>query len=819
MDRNSIRQPLVAAVFRACFALLIGASAGLAQTPDAAGLEFFESKIRPVLVNNCYTCHSREAKTAMGGLQVDTREGIRRGGQSGDAIVPGSVDDSLLIAAIRHDGELKMPRGGRLSDDVVNDFVSWVKMGAPDPREDQVKQTKSFINVEKGREFWAFQAPKRAALPTIEDLAWPRGDIDQFVLARLEEKGLAPVGDASKQALLRRLTFDLTGLPPTPADIDAFLADDAPNAISTVVDRLLASPHFGERWGRHWLDVARYADTVGRTRNYPFPVAWKYRNYVIDSFNSDKPYDEFITEQIAGDLLTAASESERIEHAIATGFLALGAHDLNEIDRKQFPMDVVDEMINVTSRSFMAVSVGCARCHDHKFDPIPTTDYYAMAGIFRSSELYTGLRQRPRFNGGYFRTTKLIELKGVAPYSDSNAAEVEAQRQILWEQLLAAEEARDRPEVRRIVRELDKVALPENLAMGIREAKKSSDCEVNIGGDPHTLGDRVSRGFVQVVFPADATLPAIGERESGRLQLAEWLTRRDNPLTARVMVNRVWHHLFGRGLVKTVDNFGLMGGRPTHPELLDYLAIQFMEQDWSVKSIIRQIVLSRAYQLDDTHHAENFEADPDNELLWRRNRRRLEVEALRDSLLQISGELHRDPPSTTAVHRWPRNAQLNGRGKTFQPWELQENFRSVYLPIVRNHVSSFYQTFDFPEPSETHGAREVTTVATQALFLLNNDFVLRQANSAAERLAASIEGDEQRVRHAYQQVLSRAPTPEELAKALEFVNASAENYAPPRQRRKRGRRAEPASAGQKEQFGWSRLYHALFTSAEFRYRS
>ena len=741
---------------------------------EPAQLEFFETKIRPVLARNCYACHSAEAKTRMGGLSLDTRQGIRDGGQRGHAVVPNDLDSSLVMGVLAYDGKLKMPPMGKLPDSVIADVATWIKMGAPDPREAKVEQAVSTIDVEKGRSFWAFQTPAKTAPPAVNSINWPRGVIDQFILAKIEAKGLQPVDDASKEALIRRATYDLTGLPPTVAETAAFIADKGEGAYRKVVDRLLQSKYFGERWGRHWLDVARYAETIGRTRNLPFPVAWKYRDYVIDSFNDDKPYDRFVQEQIAGDLLPYHDQTERNENQIATGFLALGAHDLNEPDRKLFPMDVADEMINVTTRSMLALSVGCARCHDHKFDPIPTTDYYSMAGIFRSTELRDGLRLRPRFNSGFFRVEKMVPLDGVPDYSAANAAELRAQREQLWNDLFAVEEARDRAKTRTLARKLGDMPIPENLAMGVVEAAQTVDCQVNIGGDPHTLGDDTKRGFVQVLYDKTRPIPKIGKDVSGRLQLAEWLTARDNPLIARVMANRVWHHLFGRGIVKSVDNFGKMGSLPTHQELLDYLAVQFMDQGWSVKSLIREIMLSRTYQLSTDFDEANFEVEPDNTLLWRANRRRLEVEALRDSVLLISGEMNSDRPVASPVNEFSRNQLINARNKQIKPWEVEETYRSVYVPIIRNEANRFFETFDFPEPSETHGARDVTIVATQALFLMNSEFVQAHSRTAAERLISKETSEAERVKRVFQQVLSREPTRAEIEKALAFIDSTFE---------------------------------------------
>lgn len=788
------------------FASAFGPWAEGADKVSPDDLHFFESKIRPVLARHCYTCHSAEAKTAMGGLRLDSREGVLRGGNRGEAIVPGSAADSLLIEALSYESELKMPPTGKLSAQVIADFRQWVERGAPDPRKQEVAKQESQIDLKKGRQYWAFQAPERPKLPPVNDLSWPRGAVDQFLLAKREEAGLPAVADAGRPALLRRATFDLLGLPPTPKEIDSFVNDPDEHAFRKVVDRLLRSPRFGERWGRHWLDVARYGETMGRTLNYPFPVAWRYRDYVIDAFNRDKPYDRFVGEQIAGDLLPSESDWQRREQVTATGFLALGAHDLNEPDRTLYPMDVADEMINVTSRTILGLTVGCARCHDHKFDPIPTRDYYALAGIFRSTELKGGLRQRPKYGAGYFKVDKLMRLDRASSPEESGTGWAELRRDELWRQIQDAIKAEDRKKVRDLSKELDELPLPWNVAMGVKDSDAIQPCRINIGGDPHTLGEEVPRGFLQVLDREAAGRPNISDSESGRRQLAQWLVRRDNPLTARVMVNRIWHHLFGRGLVSSVDNFGKMGEQPSHPGLLDYLAVQFMDQDWSVKSVIREIMLSRSYQLSTGFHRANFENDPDNKLLWRMNRRRLEVEAIRDAMLFVSRELKLEPPRGSPVQRWKRNVQVRTGNKQLEPWDMEQNYRSVYVPVIRTQLSRFFETFDFPEASEANGSRDVTTVATQALFFLNSPFARRQANAASERLLASTANDHDRVKHAYRQVLSREPTRQELERALAFVRSAYDTTN------------QTESSAPQAQQAWARLYQALFGSAEFRYR-
>ena len=794
-----------ARLFAAIFGLTVPAA--LAQSnpkPAPEDLEFFESRIRPVLAKNCYFCHSREGKTSRGGLVVDTREGIRQGGESGHAVVPGDPEASVLLQAVRYDGTRKMPPMGKLPDATIADLEKWIRMGAPDPREGAPPPPKSAsVDFAKAREFWSFQPPKTSPPPAVRNKAWPRAAIDRFIAQKLEEKRLAPAADADRSTLLRRVSYDLTGLPPSPEEVDAFAQDKSKDAFAKVVDRMLASERFGERWGRHWLDVARYAETTGRTRNQPFPVAWRYRDWVIDAFNRDKPYDRFIVEQIAGDLL-GGDATEKDSHRVATGFLALGAHDLNELDKRQYEMDVADEQINAVSKSFLAMTAGCARCHDHKFDPIPTKDYYALAGIFRSTELLNGLRRRPQFNQAFFTPELLAKLETKPAFEGAESAELEKKYRETWERLQAVEKARNRPEVVGISREWGALPLPQNLVLGVREAAGAADCEVNLRGDPHSLGEKVPRGFLQILSTVND--PKIGSDESGRLQLARWIASRENPLTARVMVNRIWHHLFGRGIVDSPDNFGNSGSRPTHRELLDYLAVRFMDQGWSVKKVIHEIVLSRTYQLSSEFSARNYEAEPDNRLLWRANRRRLEAEAIRDSMLMVSGQLKLARPEASPIYQWKRAGEPNRGGGRVEAWDLTETYRTVYVPVVRNIPSRFLDTFDFPEPSETRGQRDITTVAPQALFLLNSEFVLEQARIASERLLAAIPDDAGRVVRAYRQVLGRGPDAAESERALSYLRETAAA-------------SQAASDGIKQHEAWTRLYQVLFASAEFRYRS
>jgi hypothetical protein len=794
----------------------------------------------------------------MGGLFLDTRNGVLTGGKSGTAIVPGKPEDSLLIQAINYKGR-KMPPSGQLSDAAIADLTHWVAMGAPDPREATVSAPASSIDLEKGRKYWAFQPPQKPAVPKVKNGRWSSQPIDRFLLAGLEKAHILPVADADRVTLLRRVTLDLTGLPPTPEEITAFQKDTSRDAYAKVVDRLLASPRFGERWGRHWLDVARYADSVGRGRNYAFPFAWRYRDWVIDAFNLDMPYDRFVRAQVAGDLLPANDAVEQNRNLVATGFLTLGSHDLVEQNPAVFRMDVVDEQINATSRAFMGITVGCARCHDHKFDPIPTTDYYAMAGIFKSTDMLSGLQRRPRDNASYFQSSLLAKLspnpndptthylpdpQQHAEYDRLTAQLTELQlnpRRYLAKVMnttpAALPQGQAQMKLRQysqdLLRQLDQFPLPKNLAMAVRDSADVADTEVLIKGEIKDVGPSVPRGFPQVMSKPGESAP-VAAGHSGRLELAEWLSRRDNPTTARVAVNRIWEHLFGSGVVASVDNFGAMGEKPVNQPLLDYLAVRFMDQGWSTKKLIREIVMSRTYRLSTATLARNERVDPDNKLLWRANRRRLEVEAIRDSLLMVAGRLELTPPATSPVLDLPRAAPVIRRIRpgAGDDYAVSMTSRSVYVPVLRNMLPEMFETFDFPEPSETKGVRDVTTVPTQALFMMNSRFVIEQARAAASKLLAEPDSTpEQRVRRAYLQVLNREPAAAELNRALIFVHSAQEEAPPmdpnllpdPKARRRPAARRNPGEPLPLPQVtpeisAWEHLYQALFASAEFRYR-
>jgi cytochrome c553 len=774
---------------------------------------FFEKKIRPALAKHCYECHSVKSGKDKGGLRLDTLEGIRMGGDSGHAVVPGNLKESLLIAAVHYEGP-EMPPKYELSAEVVADLEKWVKMGAPDPREsEKLELIVREIDFEKAREFWSFKKPGAASAPGVKNKRWPRSDLDRHVLARLEAEGLKPVGDAGKAALLRRAHFDLTGLPPSPEELERFLADDSKEAFEKVVDRLLESRGFGVRWGRHWLDVVRYAESSGKERNFVYPAAWRYRDYVIDAFNRDVPYDRFIKEQIAGDLLESNSREERDRLLVATGALALGPKSHNESSAAKFTMDLIDDQIDVTTRAFLALTVSCARCHDHKFDPIPTREYYSMAGIFQSSKTYYGTKK----TNGNRRPSTLMPIGESADTGDQLTAKEEALFKRLSKQVGASQSRLNKLKKQKngksIEREKQKLAklrkqfaplkakkpADGDLAMGVKDASKPSDCAIRVRGDEAKKGETVSRGFLSILSEGEGReLPA---DQSGRLQLADWIASSDNPLTARVMANRIWQHLFGRGLVRTVDNFGMTGERPSHPELLDHLAARLVANEWSVKGTIREIMLSRTYRLSVAHDEHNHSKDPDNFLVWRMNRKRLEAEAIRDGMLAASGRLDKAPGIASFMA--DKEGDIGRRLKV----SVSENDnvrRSVYLPVVRDELPEMFKVFDFAEPSLVVGRRDPTTVPTQALFMMNSRFVLAQSRILAKLIIDERDGAAERIETAYRRTLSRPPTTPESARGLRFVEETRAAL-------------DGEDPDGSDLLAWTSFCQALFASAEFRY--
>lgn len=811
--------------------------------PTKEGIDFFEKRIRPALVHNCYKCHSGDVVKAKGHFVLDTHDGLRKGGDTGEVISPRHPEKSLLIEAIKYEG-LEMPPEGQLPDEVIEDFEKWVEMGAPDPRIGKAANPKNKVDLASAKRYWAFQIPKSPPPPKVRDTAWPRSDIDRFILARLEKEQLQPVRDAERATLIRRVTFDLIGLPPTPEEIDAFVNDKSSTAFEIVVDRLLDSPHFGERWGRHWLDVVRYGESTGKERNVPYRYAWRYRDYVFDSFNADKPYDRFVVEQLAGDLLQTTNIAEHNKLIIATGFLAIGPKSLNTNNAEQFKVDEIDDQIDVTGRAFLGMTIACARCHDHKFDPIPQTDYYAIAGIFHSTDTLSGVAAGKRTA----TERQLLTLKGndrtlkeARPETKEQAAlqeeitKVEKQLDDLHrmqKQAMrkpppsrpmagkrrpqAGKPAANAPKIdQKKVREdikkqedrldeLEKDPTPlGNYAIGVRDAAAPADYHVLLRGELKDKGPDVPRG-VLTVLRTFQFMRLSNPKHSGRLLLANWIADKSNPLTARVLVNRVWEHLFGQGLVDTVDNFGALGNEPSHPELLDLLAVEFMNQKWSVKKLIRSIVLSRTYQLSSEHHPSNYEKDPGDKFLWRMSRRRLEAEAIRDAMLMSSGKIDLERPLGSPVMELS-NRQLGGN-KGMQEVRKPSSVRSVYLPILRGQVPEVLAVFDVADPNLIVGKRDVTTVPTQALFLMNNPFVLNQSQEMAKRILGHSGLDQKgRINLAYRIALGRLPAERERSDLAKYIDDYRKSVA------------AANSQGNAQLAAWTSFCQLLFQSGEFRY--
>lgn len=740
-------------------------------------LAFFEKKIRPVLAEHCYECHSADAKKIGGKLLLDTRKGMLDGGESGPSLDLHNIDLSLVLQALKWEGDLEMPPEEPLSPSVVSDFRKWIEMGAPDPRKEEPSEIEE-RTYEEGS-LWSFHPVEQPALPTVKNKEWPIQPLDQFILSKLEDKNISPAETAPPRTLIRRLHFDLTGLPPSPEDVQEFTAayrNDPNVAVSRLADELLASPHFGERWGRHWLDVARYAESNGNdglSRNPTFPHAWRYRDYVIDAWNRDVPYDRFLTEQIAGDLLDFSSPEEHDRNRIATGFLALTAKPAKAMNNN-FAMDVVADQIDVVSRGVMGISVACARCHDHKFDPVTARDYYAMAGIFTSTETMWGVAGNEKLTAPPTDLHVLDAAPVVLPPKD------------FVETVILKESNTGKP--KEIPKSKWEPGTP--LAMGVRDAKEPADCKINLKGDAKKLGEPVPRGFLSSYsIPS----PEIASTTSGRLELSQWLTSGEHPQTARVMVNRIWSHLFGKGIVGTPDDFGVYGERPTHPELLDFLACQFVEDGWSMKRLIRSIVTSRTYRLDSIAVEDTLSADPGNTWYSRHDRRRLDAESLRDSILAVSGQLNRNPSEGSIIRH--RDILVNLAGNLHEP----SQHRSIYLCYLRNSPPPELAAFDLPDFLSVNGKRDESTIPGHALYLYNSPFVVEQSTHLAESiLSQDLPDEESIIRSLYDRALLRTPDPEELYRAKELLESS---------------RAETESEPQ----AWACLCQALIATNEFRY--
>ncbi len=936
-------------------------------TAPAADLTHFEQRIRPLLIANCIDCHGPDKQK--GGLRLDSRAAWQTGGDSGPAITPGKLDASHLFRAISYtDRDLKMPPKRKLKDSEIADLKLWIESGAPDPRDEVASTGSQHKQTRADASFWSFQAPKDTPPPAVKNAAWPTHDIDRFILAKLEANQLTPAPDADAATLLRRITFDLTGLPPNPTD-------QTDQTYEKRVDDLLGSPAFAERFASHWLDITRFAESSGGGRSLPFKDAWRFRDYVIESIRDNVPIDRMITEHLAGDLLPAQDAAARRRQVTATGFLALGPTNYEEQDKGMLRMDIVDEQLDTLGRAFLGLTIGCARCHDHKFDPISAHDYYALAGILRSTktlknytdnvahwidaplpldgEAETALQQHetqvnalkdqiaalkddlrdagsadlrklkaiaitdlpgividdsaaqkvgmwkkstsyaPYIGGGYvsdnndgkgektisfapkfpkagryevrvaynagpnraervtvtilhadgeeLKTLKMtteslkglqfaslgtyrFEANGAGFVLISNAGS-EGFVTVDAVQFVPADEASSVPEskkesataaklktqltdLEKQLKALQKDHPERPEAMSVADDEAPEDAKIHIRGSTRNLGAAVPRGFIQAAMRPNA--PSIPTDASGRIQLAQWITARENPLTARIMVNRVWHWLFGAGIVRTTDNFGSTGELPSHPELLDHLALKFIEDGWNLKHLVKQMVMCRTYRMASTivesatppsarHPPHSI--DPDNRLLSHMNRKRLDAECLRDAMLVAAGTLDREfgGPGVSEVKAIDANDQKIQNIE--YGYQFLDTRRSLYTAAFRNVRHPLFEVFDFADINQPIAQRTTSTVATQALFLMNSPQVIEQVRHAADGVLKACEQTDQRIQAAFQTSLQRKPTDKERAQVRDYIESSHSGNATHEETRDL----------------WARFIQTLWSTPEFRF--
>ncbi len=731
--------------------------------------EFFLSKVKPVFDANCMACHDGSAQA---GLKLDSRESLLKGGKSGPAIIPGDPQKSLLMQAVRQDHDtLKMPPAGHLSEDAIASLGKWVKDGAIWP-EGPAKAPEYVLRPDQ-KAFWSFQPIRKSTPPQADRADWNRNPIDQFIYAKLKEKGLSPGKKADRATLLRRATFDLTGLPPTREEIAAFEADRSPDAFEKRIDKMLASQQYGERWGRHWLDLVRYADTAGDAADFPVPEMYKYRNYVINAFTKDKPYDQFLREQIAGDLLPWKSDDQHWEQTVATGYITVSRRvGVSPTGDRHVTLE---DTIGNFGQTMLGLSVGCARCHDHKFDPIPTADYYALYGIFDSTTYpASGEEHNPYRRDMVYRVGKEKAAEILKPFDEAFAPWKKLERQkfneyqefqdkkiltpgrsreVVWKELT---------EVRENLRPIAESYPALETAWAVSEGKPH-DVKIQIYGEPKNTGALVRRGFPLIL--GGMKLPESGTG-SGRLELAQWLTDPKNPLPARVIANRIWHYHFGKGIVTSTSDFGVRGAAPTHPELLDYLAARFVEDGWSFKKMHKLILLSETYQLASADIPANSATDPQNSYLWRQNRQRLDAEEISDSIRLLSGTLDL---SMGERHPFPNERTYFYRQHEPFGANYQNPRRSVYAMQQRITKNPYLDLFDGSDGNLPVGERRSTTTSLQALYLMNSEFMDQQSKLISAKAIAAAPDAPGRVRWAYETIFGRAPKANELQQSQEFL--------------------------------------------------
>lgn len=780
---------------------------GIQEPMSSEQLAFFEQRIRPLLIDKCYACHSADADSMEGDLLVDSRATLRQGGMSGPAIVPGNLDKSLLIQAVRYSDDLQMPPDEPLSPEQILDLEHWVATGAADPRSTGTVYRGKTIDIEEAQEFWSLQPIQNPPVPEVSS-DWPRTDIDRFILQAMRQQGLQPAADASKLTWIRRASYDLIGLPPTAEEIADYLADDSDMADERVINRLLDSPRYGERWGRHWLDVVRYADTAGDNSDYPIPQMHRYRDWVIQAFNRDLPYDEFVRDQLAGDLRGGNTEEQRQQRIIATGYLANARRFGSRVDDYPWHLTIEDTIDNL-GRAYLGLSLSCARCHDHKFDPITARDYYGLYGIFASTRYpWPGIEldKRQRDFVPLVPSQELARVQEQLAERKQQQKKLDDEVQRLKDSLKNTPED-EKPAVRQQLQQAEQIAKEFasqaplfETAYAVVEADHSQDAAVQLKGDPSKPGEVVPRHFPAVLhgqqLPADC-------QESGRRELAEWIVSPQNPLPARVMVNRIWHYHFGRGLVPTPNDFGKQGKPPTHPELLDYLAGRFRELNWSIKSMHREIMLSRVYRQSSDRDAKALAIDPANDWLAGFRRQRLDAESIRDTLLMIGGNLDLSPPGPHPFP--PENEWGFTQHKPFK--EIYDtNARSVYLMTQRIQRHPFLAIFDGADPSTSTASRSSSITPIQALYLLNDPFVHQQSERIVNRIWSTADTTDERLEVAHQTLFSRPITEDERSAAHDFLSRAQQML------RDEGNQAEPANRQ-----AWQAYLRSLLRLNEFVY--